>query len=424
MPPIISVESLGKEYRIGALGGKPETLREALMGALRSPSRLLARSRETSIWALRDVTFSAAPGDVIGVIGKNGAGKSTLLKILSRITEPSAGRVELFGRVGSLLEVGTGFHQDLTGRENVYLNGAILGMKRAEITRKFDDIVAFAEVARFIDTPVKHYSSGMYLRLAFAVAAFLESEILLVDEVLAVGDASFQKRCLGKMREVSASGRTVLFVSHNMAAIEALCNRCLYISDGVMAGEGTPHELIGRYLAAEASPAAADIDLARHSGRRSGSHVVMRGLRLTSDRGEPATAIRMGGDLIIDVAYDSEQPVSPVLGVVIKNNYGAPIFGINNRLVPGFTFDAPSRSGSIACRLSNLPLMPDTYSIDVYFGDGYHDVDVVYDAIAFEVVAADVFGTGKLPPSECGPIYWPATWTHSPNAGPAPAKAE
>src|SRR5688500_5008873 len=280
MPPIISVESLGKEYRIGALGGKPETLREAVMGRLRSPSRLLARSPDTSIWALRDVTFSAAPGDVIGVIGKNGAGKSTLLKILSRITEPSAGRVELYGRVGSLLEIGTGFHQDLTGRENIYLNGAILGMKRAEIGRKFDDIVAFAEVERFIDTPVKHYSSGMYLRLAFAVAAFLESEILLVDEVLAVGDVSFQKRCLGKMREVSASGRTVLFVSHTMAAIEALCNRCLYISEGRLAGVGAPHEVIGRYLSAESLPRAATISLERHSGRRAGSPVIMRAVAL------------------------------------------------------------------------------------------------------------------------------------------------
>jgi lipopolysaccharide transport system ATP-binding protein len=424
MPPIISVESLGKEYSIGALGGKPETLREAVMGRLRSPSRLLARSPDTSIWALRDVTFSAAPGDVIGVIGKNGAGKSTLLKILSRITEPSAGRVELFGRVGSLLEVGTGFHQDLTGRENVYLNGAILGMKRAEITRKFDDIVGFAEVARFIDTPVKHYSSGMYLRLAFAVAAFLESEILLVDEVLAVGDVSFQKRCLGKMREVSASGRTVLFVSHNMAAIESLCNRCLYISDGRLAGVGAPHELIGRYLSAETLPTAADIDLGRHSGRRSGSHVVMRGLRLTSGRGETATTIRMGGDLDICVAYEADHPINPVLGVVIKNNYGAPLFGINNRLVSGFAFDTPSTSGTIACELRGLPLMPDTYSIDVYFGDGYHDIDVIYDAIAFEVVAADVFGTGKLPPAECGSIYWPATWTHTAGRVPVPAEAD
>jgi lipopolysaccharide transport system ATP-binding protein len=424
MRPIISVESLGKEYVIGATAAKHGTLREALMNIVRSPVRMFAHAPETTVWALRDVSFTAAPGDVIGVVGKNGAGKSTLLKILSRITEPTTGRAMLYGRVGSLLEVGTGFHQDLTGRENVYLNGAILGMKRAEITRKFDDIVAFAEVERFIDTPVKHYSSGMYLRLAFAVAAFLESEILLVDEVLAVGDVSFQKRCLGKMREVSASGRTVLFVSHTMAAIEALCNRCLYISDGRLAGVGAPHEVIGRYLSAESLPRAATINLERHSGRRAGSPVIMRTVALRSDRGDPAASIRMGTGLSIRVDYEADRVISPVLGVVIKNNYGAALFGINNRLVPGFEFPNASRSGEIACLLRNLPLMPDTYSIDLYFGDGYTDHDVIYDAVTFEVVAADVFGSGKLPSPECGSMYWPATWTHTPAGAAVTAKVD
>jgi lipopolysaccharide transport system ATP-binding protein len=424
MKPIIVVESLGKTYVIGAAAAGHGTLREALMNALRSPSRLFTHAGDSTIWALRDVSFTAAPGDVIGIVGKNGAGKSTLLKILSRITEPTVGRASLYGRVGSLLEVGTGFHQDLTGRENVYLNGAILGMKRAEINRKFDDIVAFAEVERFIDTPVKHFSSGMYLRLAFAVAAFLESEILLVDEVLAVGDVSFQKRCLGKMREVSASGRTVLFVSHTMAAIEALCNRCLYISDGRLAGSGAPHEVIGRFLSAESLPQAATISLVEHTGRRAGSQGVMRRVALTSDRGEPAACIRMGSALSIRVEYESDRAIAPVLGVVIKNNYGAPLFGINNRLIPGFEFAPPSRSGQIACELHSLPLMPDTYAIDLYFGDAYTDHDVIYDAVTFDVVASDVFGSGKLPGPECGSIYWPATWTHTPAGVPAAAKAE
>jgi lipopolysaccharide transport system ATP-binding protein len=414
MPPLISVESLGKEYVIGAAAGKHGTLREAVMNTFKSPARMFGHRAETTVWALRDLSFTASPGDVIGVIGKNGAGKSTLLKILSRITEPTTGRAQLYGRVGSLLEVGTGFHQDLTGRENVYLNGAILGMKRAEISSKFHDIVAFAEVERFIDTPVKHYSSGMYLRLAFAVAAFLESEILLVDEVLAVGDVSFQKRCLGKMREVSASGRTVLFVSHTMAAIEALCNRCLYIADGRLAATGTPHDVIGRYMSAEIQPRVASISLEQHSGRRAGSAVFMRGVALTGDRAEPAASIRMGTGLSIRVAYESDRIIAPVLGVVIKNNYGAPLFGVNNRLVPGFEFVNPSRAGEITCHLSSLPLMPDTYSIDLYFGDAYTDYDVVYDAATFEVVSADVFGSGKLPGSECGSICWPGTWTHTP----------
>ena len=416
MRPIISVDSLGKQYRIGAAESKHGTLREALMNVVRSPRRVFDHARAAKFWALRDVTFTAAPGDVIGVIGKNGAGKSTLLKILSRITEPTAGRAELYGRVGSLLEVGTGFHQDLTGRENVYLNGAILGMKRAEIAAKFDEIVAFAEVERFIDTAVKHYSSGMYLRLAFAVAAFLESEILVVDEVLAVGDVGFQKRCLGKMREVSASGRTVLFVSHNMAAIEALCNRCLYFSDGRLTAGGAPHELIGRYLAAETQPKAAQIDLEHHSGRRAGSLPFMRRVSLATDRGEPATSIRMGTGLTLSVEYRSDRAMTPVLGLVIKNNYGMPLFGLNNRVSCTSGFDAPSPSGEISCALRALPLMPDTYAVDLYFGDGYHDHDVVYDAATFEVVAADVFGTGKLPGAECGSFYWPATWVHKPAA--------
>ena len=211
------------------------------------------------------------PGEVLGLIGRNGAGKSTLLKVLSRITEPSAGRAEIYGRVGSLLEVGTGFHPELTGRENIYLSGAILGMRRAEIQRKFDEIVAFAEVEKFIDTPVKHYSSGMYVRLAFAVAAHLEPEILLVDEVLAVGDAAFQKKCLGKMGDVARAGRTVIFVSHNMASIESLCSSCLLISSGRLEAKAEPAQIVMRYMASELRGHGGVRSLVEHQGRRGGS---------------------------------------------------------------------------------------------------------------------------------------------------------
>ncbi len=229
----IRVENLSKRYTIGSNGERHDTLRDALVAALhRSGKRRAQRAKGAEFWALRDVSFEIKRGEVVGVIGRNGAGKSTLLKILSRITEPTSGRAEIHGRVGSLLEVGTGFHPELTGRENIYLNGAILGMKRAEIDRKFDEIVAFAEIDRFLDTPVKRYSSGMYVRLAFAVAAHLEPEILLVDEVLAVGDAAFQKKCLGKMGDVAGEGRTVVFVSHNMAAVENLCRRTLLFDEG------------------------------------------------------------------------------------------------------------------------------------------------------------------------------------------------
>lgn len=253
---VIRVEGLGKQYQIGAKRARDSTLRESLTAAFTGPFRWLMTSgnrldnneRVETIWALKDVSFEVKEGEVLGVIGRNGAGKSTLLKILSRITEPTEGHAEIRGRVGSLLEVGTGFHSELTGRENIYLNGAILGMKKEEIGRKFDEIVAFAEVDKFIDTPVKHYSSGMYMRLAFAVAAYLEPEILLVDEVLAVGDAAFQKKCLGKMGNVAKQGRTILFVSHNMTAVQSLCQRCLLLTEGILEASGDPREVVSRYL--------------------------------------------------------------------------------------------------------------------------------------------------------------------------------
>jgi homopolymeric O-antigen transport system ATP-binding protein len=258
----IRVVALSKQYRIGERQERYYTLRDTLTEAVTRPFQKLASffSRNgadsrtpgaSSIWALKDVSFEVKPGEVVGIIGRNGAGKSTLLKILSRITEPTAGRAEIHGRVGSLLEVGTGFHPELTGRENIYLNGAILGMKKAEIDRKFDEIVAFAEVEQFIDTPVKHYSSGMYLRLAFAVAAHLEQEILIVDEVLAVGDAAFQKKCLEKMGDVANKGRTILFVSHNMAAITRLCRWGIWLDSGKMEAFSTAEEIVARYLASD-----------------------------------------------------------------------------------------------------------------------------------------------------------------------------
>jgi len=256
MRPIVKVENLSKQYRLGAQVESYSTLRDVLAGAARAPLGFLRRNgrgRGATFQALQEVSFNVMPGEVVGIIGRNGAGKSTLLKILSRITEPTAGRVELYGRVASLLEVGTGFHPELTGRENIYLNGAILGMKKAEIERKFDEIVAFAEIEKFIDTPVKHYSSGMYVRLAFAVAAHLEPEILIIDEVLAVGDAMFQKKCLGKMSDAAREGRTVLFVSHNMVAVQNLCGRALWLHGGKIVEEADPSTVIAKYHKAATS---------------------------------------------------------------------------------------------------------------------------------------------------------------------------
>jgi lipopolysaccharide transport system ATP-binding protein len=255
MPPFaIRVENVGKQYRLGARKARPNTMREAIAGALTAPLHNLrqlrslgstdGQDRDDAIWALRDVCFEVRQGEVLGIVGNNGAGKSTLLKVLSRITTPTTGRAWVHGRMGSLLEVGTGFHPELTGRDNIYLNGAILGMERSYIASRFDEIVAFAEVERFLDTPVKHYSSGMYLRLAFAVAAHLPSEILVIDEVLAVGDAGFQKKCLAKMGEVASEGRTILFVSHNLNAIQRMCPRSVLLQGGRLTADGDTSDVL------------------------------------------------------------------------------------------------------------------------------------------------------------------------------------
>ena len=277
----LRTNGLGKRYRIGASPVQFRSIREVLVHAVTSPVRNLARLRSVdsahardaraTIWALDDVSFEVGHGEVLGVVGRNGAGKSTLLKILSRITQPTRGRADVYGRVGSLLEVGTGFHSELSGRDNIYLNGSILGMDRAYITRRFDDIVEFAGVGEFVDTPVKHYSTGMYMRLAFAVAAHLEPEILVVDEVLAVGDAEFQKKCLSKMGDVAVEGRTVLFVSHNLNAVQRLCTRCIMLEHGKLVADASTPEVVGRYLASgadeEATPARwIDVSRASHRG--------------------------------------------------------------------------------------------------------------------------------------------------------------
>jgi lipopolysaccharide transport system ATP-binding protein len=251
MRPIVSVRNLSKLYRVGRMRNTSLTLREAFVDAISSPFQHLRQRKGAAVdplWVLKNVSFEVAPGEVVGIIGRNGAGKSTLLKILARIVKPSAGEVDIYGRVGSLLEVGTGFHPDLTGRENIFLNGTILGMKRQEIKRNFDEIIAFAEVNQYLDTPVKYYSSGMYLRLAFAIAAHLEPEILLLDEVLAVGDEAFQKKCLAKIKAISRDGRTIFFVSHNMTAIRRLCSRIFLIRSGELHEEDIAGAIVTKYL--------------------------------------------------------------------------------------------------------------------------------------------------------------------------------
>ena len=316
MKPIIRATRIAKQYQLGSQKNSYNTLRDTLAEMVRAPlKRLRSNQGAETIMALRDVSFEVASGEVLGIIGRNGAGKSTLLKVLARITEPSSGRIELYGRVASLLEVGTGFHPELTGRENIYLNGAIMGMARAEIQRKFDEIVAFSEVEGFIDTPVKHYSSGMYLRLAFAVAAHLDPDILLVDEVLAVGDARFQRKCLDKMEDVRQAGRTVVFVSHNMPAVTRLCPRTILLEDGAITFDGPSHEAVGLYLGAGTRT---------NAGREwndlrdaPGNEIVrLRALRVRTEDGAICESVDIRSTVGIEMEFEVLQP-----GHVLVPNY-------------------------------------------------------------------------------------------------------
>jgi lipopolysaccharide transport system ATP-binding protein len=300
----IRVEKLAKQYRLGARQASYQTLRESVMSMLSAPFRRTTNRNKETVWALQDVSFEVRRGEVIGIIGRNGAGKSTLLKILARITEPTRGYADIHGRIGSLLEVGSGFHPELSGRENIFLNGAILGMKRAEIARKFDEIVAFAEVERFIDTPVKHYSSGMYLRLAFGVAAHLEPEILVVDEVLAVGDFAFQSKCLNKMQDVSNTGRTILFVSHNMGAIHRLCSRCVLLHEGRILSDGPTNDIIQTYVTQRLVERPEYVQSANPS-----KAVNLRRACLLTPEDELASEFRYDRGFKIRIEYEVNQPI-------------------------------------------------------------------------------------------------------------------
>ena len=399
----------------GASEHSYRTLRESLADLASTPLRRWRNGGQSNLqeefWALEDVNFEVQPGEVVGIIGRNGAGKSTLLKILSRITKPTTGQVTLRGRVGSLLEVGTGFHPELTGRENVYLNGSILGMSRREIDRKFDEIVAFAEVEQFLDTPVKRYSSGMYVRLAFAVAAYLQPDILVVDEVLAVGDAQFQKKCLGKMRDVGQSGRTVLFVSHNLATLEALCGQCILLERGRVKAQGETESILAQYHDHQGGDGSGTWDLSNHQGRPRDCRPMMTRITLGDGKNESVTRVRMGSPLSVRVEFDPDGvTIGPVLGVVIKTGLGSPVFGVNNRFIPGFELETIDRRAAITCLVPDLPLMPGTYLIDVYLGNPHRDLDMVHEAAVFEVEPADIFRSGRLPPKITGPVYWPASW--------------
>ena len=409
----IRVRNLGKQYRIGAHARTYKTLRDRIASTFRFGRPAAGPSGEKPsgglFWAVRGVDFDITEGEIVGVIGRNGAGKSTLLKLISRITEPTEGEIELAGRVRSLLEVGTGFHPELTGRENIYMNGAILGMTRSEIVRKFDAIVDFAEVEDFIDTPVKHYSSGMYLRLAFAVAAHLEPEILIVDEVLAVGDAAFQKKCLGKMDEVSRQGRTVLFVSHNMVAVENLCSRGIVMDHGQVVFDGGAREAIASYLTASDTDPRQDL---RHSSARRGGSGEIRVTRYEVF-GPAGTLIRAGDPFTIRLHFECHQRIkSPVFLISILTRSGSPLFTI-------FTTDLAYRIAEITAdgfmdlEIHSPNLLAGTYIMHFGITDEVESgwYDHVTENAELEIGAADVYGTGKQRGASFSVLFYDCAWS-------------
>jgi len=401
----ISISNIGKEYKLGEkieYGSLREDLTNFFSNGIK---RLVSKQGSTNgeekiiaqdyFWSLKDISFDIGRGEIMGIIGRNGAGKSTLLKIIAGITEPTEGRINIYGRIASLLEVGTGFHQELTGRENIYLNGAILGMRRTEIDRKFDEIVAFSEVERFIDTPVKFYSTGMRVRLGFSVAAHLEPEILLIDEVLAVGDAAFQKKCLGKLNNVATSeGRTVLFVSHDMAAILSLCNRAVLLDQGKMVETGTTSDVVEKYFQSFSSSDAVPLD--KRTDREGDGSVIATSLSIeNADKGKP---IRPSSKLKITIGYRSDNPVNN-LGVEIRIRdfkTRAGILYFDSSASHDFPHNLPPE-GKIVCVTQSNYLTPGRCVVDLTLYKSMVDTDDIEHAGQFDVLTEDVYGLSKIP---------------------------
>lgn len=435
----IRAENVSKLYRIGARSNRHDTLRDHLVysiqslfshnehsdshgatsvaqsadrNAMPSASGTLQSPNGDYIWALKDVSFEIKQGEVVGFIGRNGAGKSTLLKILSRITKPTAGRVEMFGRVGALLEVGTGFQGELTGRENIYLSGAILGMKKNEIDRRFDEIVAFSEIEKFIDTPVKRYSSGMAVRLGFAVAAHLEPEILIVDEVLAVGDASFQQKCLGKIGEVAQEGRTVLFVSHNVGAVRSLCTRCLLIESGLLALDGPQDSVTAHYLSQMIESKNTVDDIVEADPGR-GNEFRLQFTDITRRK----LSISCGDPIVLEFQIDAPVPLAhATVGITLMDMVGGPVISMSSKVQNVPVPSGTSRLWSVCCELGVIPLNAGTYTGRVYVGEYKKDLARFTNAFTIKIIEKDVFGWGKTIPGskDWGNMYWAPSWNIKP----------
>jgi len=406
----IAVEQLSKRYRIGKLN-QETMLRDRLINLVRRPFRLGQDKYET-LWALKDVSFHIGQGEVVGVIGRNGAGKSTLLKVLAKITSPTSGSVKVHGRVASLLEVGTGFHEELTGRENVFLNGSILGMTRREVQSKFDAIVSFSGVEKFIDTPIKRYSSGMRLRLGFAVAAHLDPDILIVDEVLAVGDAGFQKKCLDSMEDLQRGGRTVLFVSHNMAAVENLCSRCIWIENGKISMDGNPNQVIRAYMATFSGSQPGISEFSEVERRQGNGEIRYVDFEILSSDLGPIQVLRSGDPVTLRFHYCAEKRVShPSFGFRLFTELGTLVtetstwhHGLEIPIIkPG--------TGSIDLKIDSLNLLPGRYPLSLWITG---ESRVIYDGLEYcrrlDVESSNIYHSSRVIDGRYGIVFFPQRW--------------
>ena len=414
----ICVEGLSKRFSINARQESYQTLRDSITTAALRPFRAMKsfatengdkQTDDESIWALKDVSFEVTNGEVVGLIGRNGAGKSTLLKILARVTEPTEGYARICGKIGSLLEVGVGFHLELSGRENIFLNGAILGMKRADIKQRFDAIVSFAEIEKFIDTPVKHYSSGMYLRLAFAVAAHLEPEILLVDEVLAVGDAAFQKKCIGKMEEVAGEGRTVLFVSHNMAAVQALCTRGIFLYNGSVFTDSTASASISTYL--RMLEQSVTQDLVERIDRRGRGEIRLARLDISTGANDQALTLATGRPAMFVFHLTDMRPRTSCI-FTIYDDFGQPLATFNSAVRGPDDAHDSSLGNSLVCNIEELPLVPGRYRINVAISADGELQDHLEGAAFFEVEQGAIRGRPVIRGKGYGRICLQHHWTN------------
>lgn len=393
MKPILEIQHISKKFKINHEHQRYLSLRDSISNIFKS------KKTTEDFWALNDVSFDIMPGDTVGVIGKNGAGKSTLLKILSKITPPTSGKIIGRGRIASLLEVGTGFHSELSGRENIFMNGSILGMRKSEIIKNFDAIVDFAGVQKFIDTPLKHYSSGMQLRLAFAVAAFLENEILIIDEVLAVGDAEFQKKCMGKMEDVSKSGRTILFVSHNLGAVESLCSKSVILSKGSLIANGKSSEVIEKYVTEYV-----EYNSEMVNGSITYDDTIIKSLKVFCDD-KPSNNLYMGCSLSLEVAIESSVKIEyPVLGIILRDIQNNAILGVNNKHYLNYK-PKGFYNGKFKINIPNLPLMSGKYFLELHLGDGMEDIEINARACVLNIETKDFTGTGYLPNEKFNKVF-------------------